>query len=184
MESETEILDAVKLFCKEVGVPKTMIVDPSLNNTCDKVRQFCHKIGTTLSVLEESTQYFERTELYIGLMKKLLGRDMHQLNSPMKVWCFTAKRRATITTLTANNLFHCNDRIHLCPLLEKWATYPTCPSLDGMSGCILDRRQQPSHIQGKRLVDILVQQRTRAIKYVSGFCSRMARLFRGELSGV
>ena len=53
MKSETEILNAVKMFCKEVGVPKAVIVDPSPNQKSDKVRQFFHKVGTTLRVLEE-----------------------------------------------------------------------------------------------------------------------------------
>ena len=50
IKSETEILNAVKLFCKEVGVHKTVIVDLSPYQTSDKVCQLCHKVGTTLCV--------------------------------------------------------------------------------------------------------------------------------------
>ena len=85
MKSETEIPNAVKLFCKEVGVPEAMIVDLSPNQTSEKIRQFCHKVGTTLRVLEESTQHSNRAELCIGLMKKSVGRDMRELKSPMKL---------------------------------------------------------------------------------------------------
>ena len=105
MKTVKDIPDAIKLFCKEVGVPKAIIVDPHPNQTSDKVRNFCRKVGTTLSVLENSTQHSDRAELYIGLMKKAVGKDMRESNSPMKLWCYSCERRSTIMTLTANNLF-------------------------------------------------------------------------------
>ena len=40
LKPETEILNVVKLFCKEVGVHKAMIVDPILNQTSDEMSQF------------------------------------------------------------------------------------------------------------------------------------------------
>ena len=105
MKSETEILNAMKLFCIEVGFLKAMSVDPSPNHTSDEVRKSCHKVGTTLHVLKESTQHSDRADLYIGLMKKLVGRDMRESNSQMKCWCFSVKIGATSMTSTGNNLF-------------------------------------------------------------------------------
>ena len=85
IKSETEVLNAVKLFCKEVGVSKAVIVDPSPSQTSDKVRQFHHKVGKTLCMLKGSIQHSDTAKLYIRLMKKLVGRDMRELNSPMKL---------------------------------------------------------------------------------------------------
>ena len=56
-------------------------------------------------MLVESTQHADRAELYIGLLKNGVGKDMRETNSPMKLWCYCAERRAAIMTLTANNLF-------------------------------------------------------------------------------
>ena len=105
MKSEREFPDALKLFCKEVGAPTAIVVDPHQSQKSDKVRQFLNKVGTTLRVLEESTQHADRAELYIGLLKKSVGRDLRESNAPMRLWCYCAERRASIMTLTANNLF-------------------------------------------------------------------------------
>lgn len=58
-----------------------------------------------MRVLEESTKHADRAELSIGLMKKGVGRDMRETNSPMRLWCYCCERRASIMTLTASNLF-------------------------------------------------------------------------------
>ena len=57
MKSEREFPDALKLFCKEVGAPKAIVVDPHQSQKSDKVKQFLNKVGTTLRVLEELTQH-------------------------------------------------------------------------------------------------------------------------------
>ncbi len=82
-----------------------MIVDPHFSLKSTPVKQFLNKVGTTLRVLEESTQHADRAELYIGLLKRAISRDMKESNSPMKLWCYAAERRASIMTMTANNLF-------------------------------------------------------------------------------
>ena len=69
MNSVSEFLQALKMFSKEVGVPLYLIVDPHKCQKSKWVRRFCHKIGTTLQVLEESNQHTDRAELYIGLFK-------------------------------------------------------------------------------------------------------------------
>ena len=105
MKSESQFSDALKLFCKEVGAPKAIIVDPYSAQKSDKVKQFLNKVGTTLRVLEESTQHADRAELYIGLLKRAIGNDLRISNAPMRLWCYCAERRSTIMTLTANNLY-------------------------------------------------------------------------------
>ena len=82
-----------------------MIVDPHPAQKSAPVKQFLNKVGTALRVLEESTQHADRAELYIGMLKRGVTRDMKDSNSPMRLWCYAAERRASIMTMTANNLF-------------------------------------------------------------------------------
>ena len=55
--------------------------------------------------MEESTQHYDRAELYIRLMKKAVGNNIKGAKFPMRLWCYACERRATIMTLTVNNLF-------------------------------------------------------------------------------
>ena len=70
MKSESKFLLALKLFAKEVSMPKYLTADHTRAKKSKEVVNFCHKIGTTLQILEEFTKWANRTELYIGLMKE------------------------------------------------------------------------------------------------------------------
>ena len=69
MISESESPLALELFAKEVGVPEYLIADPARAQKSREVVDFCHKIGTTLRLLEESTQWANYAELYFRLIK-------------------------------------------------------------------------------------------------------------------
>lgn len=105
MKSKADFLDALKMFAKELGVPESLIVDPSGEQTSSKVKLFCHQIGSTLRMLEEGTQWANRAELYIGLFKEAVRKDLRESNSPLVLWDFCAERRARIHNLTARDLF-------------------------------------------------------------------------------
>ena len=70
-----------------------------------EVRQFCRKIGTTLRVLEVSTQWANNDELYVGLFKEAVNKDMLQENPPLVFWDYCAERRADIINMTTKELF-------------------------------------------------------------------------------
>ena len=93
------------MFAKEVGVPLYLIIDPHKCQNSKGVRQFCHKIGTTLGVLEESTQHADRAELYIGLFKEAIRKDIREAHSPLIFWDYCAERRSLVHNMTAKNLF-------------------------------------------------------------------------------
>ena len=86
-------------------MPNAFILDPSGEQTSNEVRGFCHKIGTTLRILEERTQHADRAELYIGLLKEDVRKELRELHAPMELWCYCAERRAAISNLTSKNLF-------------------------------------------------------------------------------
>lgn len=56
--------------------------------------QFCHKIGTTLKILEESTQWANCADLFVGLLKKTVRKDVKEANSPLVLGDYCAELRA------------------------------------------------------------------------------------------
>eukprot|EP00957_Ditylum_brightwellii_P063051 4785549-Ditylum_brightwellii.AAC.1 len=78
MKKELEVLLAVKQFAKEVGAPDAIIPDGAKAQTKRELRTFCTKIGTTLCALEEGTPWANKAELYIGLLKEAVRKDMKE----------------------------------------------------------------------------------------------------------
>ena len=56
-------------------------------------------------MLEGSTQWANRAELYVGLFKEAVRKDMLQENPPLVFWDYCAERRAAIANMTAKELF-------------------------------------------------------------------------------
>ena len=100
--------DALHLFCKDVGVPISLIADPHPSQKSYSVRRFCDQVGTTLRLLEKSTQWANRAELYIGLLKEAVRKDLRASNAPMVLWDYCIQRRALIHNVTPRNLFQNN----------------------------------------------------------------------------
>ena len=105
MKSESEIPKAQRMFVKEVGAPNAFICDPHSAQKSKEVRNFCHQIGSTLRLLEERTQHANRAELYIGLLKEGVRKDLQESHAPLRLWDYCAERRAQIFNLTAKPLF-------------------------------------------------------------------------------
>ena len=80
-------------------------MDSSGEQTSQEVRQFCNNIGTALRVLEEGTPWSNRAELYIGLIKEAVSKNMREADSPLVFWDYCMERRARVHNLTARNLF-------------------------------------------------------------------------------
>ena len=66
------------MFSKEVGVQEAIVANSHKCHKSKEVRQFCDKIGTTICVLEGLTQWANRAELYFGLFKEAVRKDMVQ----------------------------------------------------------------------------------------------------------
>ena len=80
MSSNSEVEQAVKQFAKEVGAPDAIICDASGEQTSKSLKRFLGEIGTTLRVLEEGTPWANKAELYIGLIKEAVRKDMKDSN--------------------------------------------------------------------------------------------------------
>ena len=83
MTARSEFPKALAMFAKEIGVPISLIVDPSREQMSKEVKRLCYQIGTTLGILEEGTQHDNRAELYIGLLKESIRKDMRESNCPL-----------------------------------------------------------------------------------------------------
>jgi len=108
MKSQQEFPEALHWFCKQVGVPTDLVVDSHKAQTSKSVKTFCHQVGTTLKMLEVGTPWSNRAELYIGLLKEAVRKDMRSSNSPMVLWDYCIQRRANIHNLIPRPLFQNN----------------------------------------------------------------------------
>ena len=57
--------DTLHLFCKEVGVPVTLVTDTHPAQTAGEVKRFSDRVRMTLCFLEKETQF-------IGLLKEAI----------------------------------------------------------------------------------------------------------------
>lgn len=108
MESKSQIPDAVKAFAKEIGVPLSFILDPSGEQKSDKLKKITSEMGCSLKFLERATQWANLAELYIGILKEAVRKDLKDSDSPLKFWDYCAERRVKINNLTAKGLFQLN----------------------------------------------------------------------------
>ncbi len=108
MKKQQEVYLAVKQFAKEVGAPRVLVYDPHPAQIIRDVQEFCTQIGITLKVLEAETQWANRAELYIGLMKEATRKNMRSSGSPLILWDYCIKWQALIFQITAKKLFHPN----------------------------------------------------------------------------
>jgi hypothetical protein len=76
MKKQSDYFLALKQFAKDVGAPDVLVCDSHPAQTKREVREFCAQIGTTLKVLEAKTQWANRAELCIGLIKEAMCKDM------------------------------------------------------------------------------------------------------------
>ena len=83
MKSKSEVLQAVKQYAKEIGAPEVIICDMSGEQTSKSLKKFCNEIGNTLRVLKEGTPWSNKAELYIGLIKEAVQKDMKDSNCPL-----------------------------------------------------------------------------------------------------
>ena len=103
---------ALHLFARDVRAPKilvlVLVLDLHPTQKKREVKYFCNKIGTTLKVLENDTQWANRAKLYIGLMKRATHKDMQEMHSPLVLLDYAMERRVLIYRMTSKDLFQLN----------------------------------------------------------------------------
>ena len=110
MKKRSEFPLALKAFAKEIGVPTSLIMDPSGEQTSNEVKRFAQECSMTLKVIEESTQWANLAERYIGLLKSGVRKDMHKANCPISLWDYCIERRVRVHNVTARNTLHLDNQ--------------------------------------------------------------------------
>ena len=81
MKTQHDFESAYHWFCKQVGVPVSLIVDAHKVQTSSKTKRFCDQIGITLRILEKETQFEAHIDAQISLTHTdILHDDNHQTN--------------------------------------------------------------------------------------------------------
>ena len=120
MRRKSEVLQALRQFAKEIGAPTSIIADMSGEQMSHNVCKFCNDIGTTLRALEEGTPWSNKAELYIGLLKEAVRKDMHETNSPMILWDYCVEQWARINNLMAKDSFKLHGTMpHTATMAEE-----------------------------------------------------------------
>ena len=88
MKSQSLLNHTLRCFCKEIVVPVSLVMEGHMFQKNNKTEKSCHQFGTTLRILEVVTPLSNLTELYIGLFKEYVCRDLHMTNSPMVLWYY------------------------------------------------------------------------------------------------
>ncbi len=112
MRETRQYSNALKMFAKDVGAPEVLVADPHPTQKKREVKDFCNKIGTKLRLLEGKTQWANRAELYVGLIKEGTRKDMREMHSPLVLWDYCIERRALIFNATAKDLFQLQGTTH------------------------------------------------------------------------
>ena len=174
MKRESEVLLAIKQFAKEVGFPDSFVADMFGEQMSSEVKKFCNDIGTTLRAFEEEEPWSNKAELYIGLIKEAVRKDMHESNSTLHFWDYCVERRARINDLTAQDAFRLHgttpqtittgdegDISNLC----QYARYEWC----------YVREQAPAFPNNKKFwEESLAKQEEQAMKWPSGYLKQRA----------
>ena len=105
MQTKSQVSQAYKLFFKHVGVPDAIVCDGSKEQTLGESKRICDAVGTTIRKLERNKPFSNRAELYIGLIKRAIKKDLKESDCPMSLWDYCAERIEHVNNSTAKDLF-------------------------------------------------------------------------------
>lgn len=168
-------MQALRSFCKEVGVPTTLVCDPHATQKSGAVRKFLYEVGTTLRVLERATQWANLAERFIGLLKNGVRADLRESDAPLVLWDYCMERRVKIMNLTARGNHKLQGLNPYTKTFHETADISNiCNFGCSMSGTIIVR------IVGRRITSsprrwtswggVLDRVRITVMRCVSGYC--------------
>jgi len=68
MKATHHFLCALRMFAKDAGAPEVLVADSHPTQKKQEVKDVCNKIGTELHLLDGSTQWAIRAEIYVGFL--------------------------------------------------------------------------------------------------------------------
>ena len=177
MRRKLEVLQAINQFAKEIGAPTSIIAFMSGERMSHDVRKFCNDIGTTLWALEEGTPWSNKAELYIGLLKEAVRKDMHESNSPMILWDYFVERRARINNLKAKDNFKLHGTMpHTATLAEEGDISSLC-QFGWYEWCYYHEQTAAFPIIVRYLEESWAPPEVKAMRWPNGYSRPMGRLY-------
>jgi hypothetical protein len=169
MRTKGEVSKAIKLFAKEIGAPDAIICDAAREQISKEVRSFCTKMGTALRVLEDDTPWANRAELYIGLVKEAVRKDMKESDCPLAFWDYCTERRVRYTISQPTIFSNSMGAIPTFLSLDSRVTSPIYANSNGMIGFTIEKAAQTFLSLVKSWVaPPSVQRKGREMKWPSG----------------
>ena len=139
-----------------------------------EVKKFCNDIQTTLRALEEGTPWSNKAEIYIGLIKEAVRKDMHESYSPLCFWDYCVERRARINNLTAKDAFRLHGTTPDTITLVMKVMSQVCANMHGMNSDTLENKQQPFPATKKFWEECLAHQEEQEMRWPSGYLKQIA----------
>ena len=66
-------------------------MDPSGEQSSNRSKKLFHDMGMDVRYLEESTQWTNLSENYIGILKEAIHQDLLESNAPLVIWNYCAE---------------------------------------------------------------------------------------------
>ena len=81
------------------------LCDGSKEQTQGDAKKACDLVGTTIRMLERKKPFSNRAELYVGMVKRAIKKDLRESDAPMRFWDYCAQRIEKVNNATAKNVF-------------------------------------------------------------------------------
>ena len=96
MKSQSEFNYTLHWFCKEIGVPFSLVMDGHMDQNKNNTKKHFHQVRRTLRILEAGTPWDNCAEIYIRIFKEAVHRDLHMTDVPMVLQYYCMDRRDRI----------------------------------------------------------------------------------------
>ena len=105
MQRRSELPKALKHMFKTVGVPDSIVADGAREQVKGESLKLCHQVSCNLKQLERGTPWSNRAELWIGLVKKAIVRELKATGAPMKLWCYLGEWFCKVNNSLAREIY-------------------------------------------------------------------------------
>ena len=105
MKFRSELPLVLKPVFKEDGVPEKMIFYGTPEQVSGEAARLCQLVDFTVQQLERGTQWSNRAEGHVGIVKSEILLNLKESNCPMVLWCYAAEQRGKILAIISRNIY-------------------------------------------------------------------------------
>ena len=111
MKAKSEAPDTLKLLCQREGVPISLVVDGSKEQTLGDFRKYARSVGIHLKQTLGYSSWMQACEGVIREIKRGAGRKMTKYKSPKRLWDHCVELEGYIRSHTALNLYELENEV-------------------------------------------------------------------------